>query len=444
MNTLQTSLKLAQQQLGRCPSCYQNFRNVFCATTCDPSASLFMDVGQMDPDNKSINIVDVYFTNYYADKFFNSCKDVENAQDSTKVIDLMCGSNDPCTGQLWLQFMGTPQPTSPAPFTLNFNFTTHLPTNMLAYNASLLECSDPLNGVKCSCADCPAVCPAAPGVPPEEGNIKISSIPIGIFVGVIGFVIYSIVFVIVVMVSISLTSVTKYKKLSSSRISQKSCFLNDAGRKFEGWISRLFAVWGEIAAECWFAVIPIVLVLIACCCVGLMFFEVTTDPVELWSAPTSRARKEKNYFDQHFGPFYRTSQIIITAPHVPGFTYSDPEKYSLQFEASGMFQQYVLNEVSIVRCFVGDVYVGVCLLQVLLMQNHIASLNATYTDGSGTDRMVTLQDICFKPLSPNNTNCTIYSILNYFQNSYELLNREVKPLFIVTSNSTYHIKYCTK
>ena len=403
MNTLKTSLKLAQQQLGRCPSCYQNFRDVFCATTCDPSNSLFMDVSKMYPDNKSIDTIDVYFTNYYTDKFFNSCKDVENAQDSSKVIDLMCGSNNPCTGQLWLQFMGTPQATSPAPFTLNFIFTDNstggdLPTNMSARNATLLECSDPLDGVSCSCADCPAACPAAPSVPPEEGTVKISFIPIGIFVGVIGFVIYNIVFVIVVMVSISLTSITKYRSLSISRISQQSCFLNDAGRNFEGWISRLFAVWGEIVADLWFAVIPVVLVLIACCCIGLMFFEVTTDPVELWSAPNSRARKEKDYFDNNFGPFYRTSQIIITSPHTPGFTYDDPVKYQIHYQASGMFQQHILNEVSMAVLVIN---VHVCiLLQTLYMQNHIASLNATYTDSSGTEKTVTLQDICFQPLSP--------------------------------------------
>ena len=32
------SLKLAQQLLGRCPSCFQNFMNVFCAITYDPGA----------------------------------------------------------------------------------------------------------------------------------------------------------------------------------------------------------------------------------------------------------------------------------------------------------------------------------------------------------------------------------------------------------------------
>jgi len=33
---------------------------------------------------------------------------------------------------------------------------------------------------------------------------------------------------------------------------------------------------------------------------GLIKFKVTTDPVELWSAKTSIARQQKDYFDQHF------------------------------------------------------------------------------------------------------------------------------------------------
>lgn len=36
--------------------------------------------------------------------------------------------------------------------------------------------------------------------------------------------------------------------------------------------------------------------------------------MELWSPPTSESRLEKAYFDEHFGPFFRTEQIILTAP----------------------------------------------------------------------------------------------------------------------------------
>jgi Niemann-Pick C1 protein len=33
---------------------------------------------------------------------------------------------------------------------------------------------------------------------------------------------------------------------------------------------------------------------------GLLKFQVTTDPVQLWSAKSSIARQQKDYFDKHF------------------------------------------------------------------------------------------------------------------------------------------------
>jgi len=46
---------------------------------------------------------------------------------------------------------------------------------------------------------------------------------------------------------------------------------------------------------------------------GIKYIKVTTDPVELWASPHSRSRVEREYFDSHFEPFYRTEQVIIRA-----------------------------------------------------------------------------------------------------------------------------------
>lgn len=54
---------------------------------------------------------------------------------------------------------------------------------------------------------------------------------------------------------------------------------------------------------------------------GLMSVELTTDPVQLWSAPNSRAREEKDFHDAHFDPFFRTNQLILTAPGRKGHIY---------------------------------------------------------------------------------------------------------------------------
>lgn len=47
--------------------------------------------------------------------------------------------------------------------------------------------------------------------------------------------------------------------------------------------------------------------------VGVVYLEVTIDPVELWASPESRSRQEKDYFDNNFTPFYRTEQVILHA-----------------------------------------------------------------------------------------------------------------------------------
>lgn len=64
------------------------------------------------------------------------------------------------------------------------------------------------------------------------------------------------------------------------------------------------------------------LILVVASSGGLFYMRITTDPVELWSSPASQARQEKSYFDSHFGPFFRTAQLIITTPVDEPFLYS--------------------------------------------------------------------------------------------------------------------------
>ena len=272
--------------------------DVFCAITCDPSNSLFMDVQKLDISNTSIDTVGVYFTNYYTDKFFNSCKNVQITGSCAKVISLMCGSYNPCTGQKWLQFMGTPQPTSPAPFTLNFTFTNNssggdLPRNISARNASLLNCNDPWppDGVTCSCSDCPAACPTIPIIPIDKGSLKILFIPVGILFGVVSLVIYNIVFVIIIITSKSQKPVGEYMELPKAKISFRH--FSNVGQKFKDLNAQLFSWWGYVTANYWYVIISAVLIVVSACCAGLIFLEITTDPVELWSVPKSCAKKER-------------------------------------------------------------------------------------------------------------------------------------------------------
>jgi len=64
------------------------------------------------------------------------------------------------------------------------------------------------------------------------------------------------------------------------------------------------------------------------------------------------------------------------------------------------------------------------MLQVLDLQNKVSSLKGALANGNSTE-FVSLSDICFKPLSPDNTNCTIQSIFEYWQNDVNTFNTVV-------------------
>jgi hypothetical protein len=49
----------------------------------------------------------------------------------------------------------------------------------------------------------------------------------------------------------------------------------------------------------------ITLCVIIVLCSGVTQLTLTVDPIKLWAAPTSRARIERDFFEQTFRPFYR-------------------------------------------------------------------------------------------------------------------------------------------
>ena len=87
------------------------------------------------------------------------------------------------------------------------------------------------------------------------------------------------------------------------------------------FLGSIFQSWGTIIAKHPLKVILLSLVVVAAFSTGIMNMELTTDPVQLWSAPNSRARSEKDFHDKNFSPFFRTNQLILTAPGRPGYVY---------------------------------------------------------------------------------------------------------------------------
>lgn len=131
---------------------------------------------------------------------------------------------------------------------------------------------------------------------------------------------------------------------------------------------------------------------------GLRFLHVTTNPVELWASPHSRSRVEREYFDTHFGPFYRIEQIIITTKNLPQIRHNTSDGVII----------------------FGPVFNDTFLKKVLDLQSAIMAI-----DGEG------LKDICFSPLSSpveggeegeeaDINNCVVQSPWGYFQNDLDI------------------------
>ncbi len=57
------------------------------------------------------------------------------------------------------------------------------------------------------------------------------------------------------------------------------------------------------------------------------------------------------------------------------------------------------------------------------MQTHLINMKVDY----GSEN-ITLQDICKKPMSPYNNNCTVMSALQYWQNDEKKLNKCIDAL----------------
>ncbi|KAK6177466.1 hypothetical protein SNE40_015560 [Patella caerulea] len=129
-----------------------------------------------------------------------------------------------------------------------------------------------------------------------------------------------------------------------------------------------------------------------------------------FTAPDSRVREEKRHFVSHYGPIYRREQVIIrrTGNHSRVKHFFPPPSNDVKY-FDPIFDREFMH-------------------QVLALQNHIGELTARFNNET-----VSLDDVCLKPpvllnecrdpLLHLNNNCSIYSPLQYYQNSHNNLDK---------------------
>ncbi|MBN3319307.1 NPCL1 protein, partial [Atractosteus spatula] len=423
LNSLEESLTLSKSLLVRCPSCAENFAHIHCINTCSPNQSLHINITRTV--NVTINAVQkeavveyqAYLSRTFADDSFNSCKNVRIPSTGGFAIATMCGRYGVtrCNTQRWLDFQGDSS-NGLAPLDIDFRLIpagTTVGQGIVPYNGRAQRCNEStsLGGEACSCQDCIESCLIDAPPVSSSGAFKIGQLDGVLVVCLVVFIALSLSFLGFILVRNLCRGRSKDKgKDKSDNVVRKAVLPSDvrfkdrASLATQHFLGSLFQSWGTLMASHPIKVIIISLVIVSAFAAGLVKIELTTDPVELWSAPNSRARKEKDFHDKHFDPFFRTNQLILTAPGRPGYTYD-----SLLFGKQN-FSGIISKDL---------------ILQLLELQTRLQSIEF-WSENYG--RNVTLSDICFAPLNPSNpalTDCAVNSLVQYFQNSKQNLDAKV-------------------
>ncbi|KAG7311994.1 hypothetical protein JYU34_001435 [Plutella xylostella] len=436
LKNLDEKIGTAATLLGRCPNCYQNFLKQICAMTCGNNQAEYIHPAKVVNDSATgiayIEEIDYHLSDTYMQATFNSCKEVQVPSMSQLAISVMCGSYGAtyCTAHRWFSAMG--DATIPyVPFQINYIPGDESKDGFKPYSAVTKKCSEGSPGSPgCSCLDCSASCPAPPPRPAPPRPFSIAGADGYAVIMAIVFVIFTTLFLGGVYCCNQEPNVVdgwgearalrgdgaETSPLHSHRSSVVSdndqemaspptgadatdapaTFFERLGADTETKMEDFFQWLGvTMASRPW-----IVLFLGLCLIVGLghgiKYMEITTNPVELWASPTSRSRVEREYFDSHFEPFYRTEMLIISSKGLPNIEHKTLDG--------------VVN--------FGPVFNASFLLEVRSLQERIKALGNT----------TGIQDICFAPLSSPFTgpvtpdNCAIQSIWGWFQNDVEIFN----------------------
>ncbi|KAF8529048.1 patched family-domain-containing protein [Hysterangium stoloniferum] len=424
--------------ISPCPACRNNFRSFFCSFTCSPDQGTFINVTntQITSSNQTaVESVDFYVSERFGAGFYNSCKDIKFSASNGYAMDFIGGGAKNYSA--FLQFMGEKKDLG-SPFQINY--PDQVPSSKTPFDAVTLNCYDSDLTSRCSCIDCPLTCPVLPYIPPpgSEPSCHVGAITCLSFLLIITYSLATLAFVIGYLIE---SSVRRRREGTYERVAlsgdapsgTSSLASNPRGLvgasslaqhldgedstgghsdsrhlgrgaslldpidtlqppryRLNSFFRRSFYKLGASCANhpwLWFCII---FTAIGVLNIGWKDFEIETDPVRLWVAPTSDNKIQKEIFDQNFGPFYRTEQIFITPT-------MDSDSSHLR-----------INDASIDPILTWD-----RLNWWFNVENDIRVLRSP--NGH------TLDDVCFKPSGPSGS-CVVQSITGWFDHTLEKYN----------------------
>ncbi|KAJ3841539.1 hypothetical protein EV361DRAFT_76733 [Lentinula raphanica] len=403
LETLEDNFRIVDKIVSSCPACKNNFHDFFCKFTCSPNQGTFLNVTstQRTKTNQvAVKSVDFYVGPQFSQGFFDSCKNVKFDASNGYAMDFIGGGAK--NYHDFFRFLGEEKDLG-SPFQINFPSTST--PSFTPLDPPPRNCSDNDLGSRCTCIDCPSICPVLPDLPDTDSICHVGVLSCLSFTLILTYSIAVVGFLVgfLIQKTIRKRRERRYERLalsgetpSSPRALVGAASLDDhnAGLarglldpvetvqpkqyRLNALLRKFFYKLGFTTASYPMLTCAIVLTIIGLINIGWTKFDIETDPVRLWVAPNSETRVQKDFFDEHFGPFYRPQQIFITSV--------DQEAHPvLSFE----HLQYVFK------------------LEAHIRQNLVSTPNN-----------LTLDDVCFAPAGPGSP-CVVQSVTGWFGGSLD-------------------------
>ena len=392
LDALKDNLKRADQLIASCPACRENFVNLFCTFTCSPDQSLFINVTSTKAkgDKFLVTELDHLVSETYSTGFYNSCSEVKFGPTNSRAMSLIGGGAK--NGSEFLTFLGQKR-FGGSPFQMNFPKPTEEDfPGMEPMDKKYYPCNTDDPKYRCACVDCPGTCVELPEVKEDQYC----------HVGLLPCLSFSIILIYAVFLLLLVTAVSghvAYRKHAQTK-NERLRLLQDAAPsddEDEGdvvynagmldrpqkhyWLNevcdRAFSRLGYACASFPGITIGTSILIVALLSLGWIRFAVETDPVRLWVSPESDAAKEKAFFDDNFGPFFRAEQAFLVADHDSSATVMNYDTLRWWFDVE-------------------------------------ARVNRLRAPGG-----IALEDVCYKP---TDTACVIQSFTGYFGGEVEGLD----------------------
>lgn len=382
----------------------------------------------------AVKSLDFFVEKQHGEGFFNSCKSVQYGNTNGYVMDLLGGGAKNYAS--FFKFLGEEKDLG-SPFQINFPLSP--PPGILPLNKTARNCADSDMLSRCTCIDCPAVCPQIPYVPPpyEAPTCRIGEVTCLSFILVITYAVATIGFLVGYAIQ---TTIKKRRERTYERVALSedtaSPRLHTRGLIGAGSLAyhveedssggqsephhlgrgaslldpietvqprhyplnnilrRAFYKLGLFTASYPWLTFFIVFLAVGLLNIGWKRFDVETDPVRLWVGPTSESKLQKEYFDEKFGPFYRTEQIFITS--IPG---------DIEIATNTSISPHAIA--------VGKKPPVLSFSHLKYLFNAEADIRKLRSPNG-----YSLRDVCFKPAGPHGA-CVVQSIAAWFGNDLD-------------------------